>query len=161
MGRTEVDEALAVAAHPELEGAERERLLRALSELASEMGGERAAAQPWVGAAGPQVEALGVKWPPSARLGEADEQFVRRLRGGLASLARSLPAEPAVDVAGVRRALEGAEFVTRREIRRGRAAGLPKLLPTFAYLVSLPLLGQAGALRVSKRATRLLDGAIG
>jgi hypothetical protein len=159
MGRTEVDEALAVAAHPELGGAERERLLRALGELASEIEGERGTQR--VGAAGPRFEALAVKWPPSARLGEADEQFVRRLRGGLTSLARSLPAEPALDAAGVSRALEGAEFVTRREIRRGRAAGLPKLLPTFAYLVSLPLLGQAGALRVSKRATLLLDGAIG
>lgn len=57
-----------------------------------------------------------------------------------------------------RAALGGAEAVVRREIVAGRTDQLPQLLPDFTYGVTVPFLGQEEALRLSKRARKLLRG---
>jgi hypothetical protein len=145
-----VDEAVAVADRPTLEETERQHLLTVLDELGDETGAghsaERGAEAPVAGS------------PPILRLSEEDEQLLARLRIGLALLAGSLRGERALAPADVQRTLDGAEAVARRDILCGRGGRLPRLLPSFVYLVALPLVGQSEALRVSKRAALLLEG---
>jgi hypothetical protein len=144
-----MDRALAVADGPALKGTERKRLLRVLSDL-SEGEGNEARAQHG------RAEELAAKRPFDARLGEDDEQLVTELRVGLAKLAGSRQGEP-VDAAAVQGALDGAEFVVRGDLLSGQSARLPQLLPSFVFLVLLPLLGKPEALRAAERAARLLD----
>ena len=148
-----MDEAFAAAGvgRPFLEGAERRRLLQALSELCEER-------EAWPRGDELHAEALPGHWPLAARLSREDEQLVARLRAGLAKLAGSLRGEPFEAAAAVHRALDGAESTMRRDFARGRSGRLPQLLPSFAYLVVLPLEGPAEALRVSERAARLVSG---
>ena len=54
-------------------------------------------------------------------------------------------------------ALDGAEFVVRGDILLGQSARLSQRLPSFVFLVLLPLLGKPEALRAADRAARLLD----
>lgn len=54
-----------------------------------------------------------------------------------------------------RAALGGAEAVVRREVARGRAAELPRLLPDFVYSALVPFLGQKEALRLARRSLKL------
>lgn len=146
-----MDKALAAPGihRPFLERAERRRLLRALNELCEER-------ETWPRGDELHAEALPEHWPLAARLNGEDEQLVARLRAGLAKLAGSLRGEPFEAAAAVHRALDGAESVMRRDCARGQSGRLPQLLPSFAYLVVLPLGGPAEALRVSERAARLL-----
>jgi AcrR family transcriptional regulator len=53
-------------------------------------------------------------------------------------------------------ALGGSEALIRREIARGRAAGLPRLLPDLIYSAVVPFLGQREALRVARQARNLV-----
>jgi AcrR family transcriptional regulator len=55
-----------------------------------------------------------------------------------------------------RAALGGAEAVVRRELAGGRAGELPELLPDFAYVATVPFLGQREALRLARRCEKLL-----
>ena len=59
--------------------------------------------------------------------------------------------------AAVQGALKRAELVVRGELLRGEGERLAALLPSFAFLVVLPLLGKGEALRISERAAELLD----
>jgi hypothetical protein len=146
-----VDEALAVAddGHT-LKGIERKHLLRVLKDLSNGKGDD-ARAQPR------QAEGFAVGRPLDSSLGDDDEQLVTELRAGLATLARSCRGEPVDSAAAVRGALDGAEFVVRGDLLSGRGARLPQLLPSFVFLVLLPLLGKPEALRAAERAARLLD----
>jgi hypothetical protein len=139
-----VDKALAVADGPALKGTERKRLLRVLSDLSDGEGNPARARR---------REAEGL----TARLEENDEQLVTEIRAGLARLAGMRQGEPAEATAAVRGALDGAEFVVRGDLLLGRSARLPQLLPSFVFLVLLPLLGKPEALRAAERAARLLD----
>jgi hypothetical protein len=146
-----MDEALAVAdGGPALKGIERKRLLRVLSDL-SDGEGNAARAQ--------RREDEGLASNPSfdVRLGEDDERLVTELRAALAKLAGLRQGEPAEMTAAVRGALDGAEFVVRGDLLLGRSTRLPQLLPSFVFLVMLPLLGKPEALRAAERAARLLD----
>lgn len=145
-----MDEAVEVADRTRLKGIERKRLLRVLSDL-SDVDGDQARAQRR------QAEALVAERPLDAMLGEEDEQLVAELRAGLAQLAVLRPGEPVEGVVAVQGALDGAEFVVRGDILSGQSARLPQLLPSFVFLVLLPLLGKSEALRVAERAARLLD----
>jgi hypothetical protein len=147
-----MDEALVVTDRSGLEGVERRRLLLALGELCNEV------------CQGPREEephgkVLPEAWRPHAEMGIEDEKLVAGLKsclGRLASAARSGRGEP-VQAAAVRRRLDGAEFVMRREIMMGQGERLPQLLPSFVFLVVLPLLGHTEALHLSERAAQLLD----
>jgi hypothetical protein len=88
-------------------------------------------------------------------LSEEDEHLVAELWEGLASLAGSRRAQPRLAPA-VQGALDGAEFVVRGAILTARPGRLPQLLPSFVFLVMLPISGKPEALRVSRRAARLL-----
>lgn len=47
----------------------------------------------------------------------------------------------------------------RGELARGNANQLPALMPSFVFLVTLPIVEQDEALNLSRRASELLDGA--
>jgi hypothetical protein len=57
-----------------------------------------------------------------------------------------------------RAALGGADMLVRREVAAGRAERLPEMLPDLVYGVTVPFLGQEGALRLERRARTLLEG---
>ena len=138
-----MDETVAVADRP-AEGIERRRSIQVLSDLYNE-GRTEAPAQHR------QAETLA----SNSRL-DQDEQLVTELRAGLARLAGLRPGEP-VEPLALQGALEGAEFVVRSDILSGQSARLPQRLPSFVFLVLLPLLGKPEALRAADRAARLLD----
>jgi hypothetical protein len=62
---------------------------------------------------------------------------------------------PPVSVLG---ALGGAEMVIRGEIAAGHADRIPRLLPTFAYLATVPLIGGEEAGRLARAAAKLVGG---
>jgi hypothetical protein len=125
----------------------RSGLLEALSELCAETGRGPAAEEAPAGESA--AEAL-----QTVRLSSEDEALVAGLRAGLTRLAGVGRSEPR---AAVRGALDGAEFVARGELIVGHRARLSDLLPSFVFLVLLPLNGSAEALRLSERAARLLE----
>jgi hypothetical protein len=47
--------------------------------------------------------------------------------------------------------------VMRAELARAHAKQLPDLLPSFVFLVTLPIVGQDEALELSQRAARLVE----
>jgi len=49
----------------------------------------------------------------------------------------------------------GSKYVLRGDISQGRASELARRLPSFVFLVLLPLLGRPEAMRVAARAERL------
>jgi hypothetical protein len=61
----------------------------------------------------------------------------------------------------VRLALDGAELVMRGELIRGNGTRLGALVPSFVFLVTLPMVEQDEALALSQRAGELLAGARG
>jgi AcrR family transcriptional regulator len=54
-----------------------------------------------------------------------------------------------------RAAIGGGEALVRRELVRGQAAQLPRILPDLIYSATVPFLGQREALRLARRARRL------
>jgi AcrR family transcriptional regulator len=61
--------------------------------------------------------------------------------------------QPAIAALGV---LGGAQAIVRRELVAGRAAELPRLLPDFVYVATVPFLGQRESLRLAREAADLL-----
>ena len=55
-------------------------------------------------------------------------------------------------------ALDGAEMVMRGELVSGNAGQLPALMPSFVFLVALPVVTEDEALDLSKRMARLVEG---
>jgi hypothetical protein len=140
-----------VRAHPGTEPTEGERLLRALGELCDEPAYRASGEEPH-DAAPSQAG-----WPPISMPSKEDERFVVGLRTGLARLADSRRQKPGEGATSVVAALDGAQLAARCDILMGQTAQLRQLLPTFAYLVVLPVSGEAEALHVAERATRLLS----
>jgi hypothetical protein len=138
-----VDETVAVADRP-AEGIERRRLIQVLSDLSNEGCTEA-----------PARHRQAETHASNSRL-DQDEQLVTELRAGLARLAERRSGEP-VEPLALQGALEGAEFVVRSDILSGQSARLPQRLPSFVFLVLLPLLGKPEALRAADQAARLLD----
>ena len=135
-----MDETVAVADLP-AEGIERRRLIQVLSDLSNE-GCTKTLAQ--------HLQAEPVA--PNSGL-EQDEQLVTELRAGLERLAGLRLGEP-VEPPALLWALDGAEFVVRSDILLGQSARLPHRLPSFVFLVLLPLLGKPEALRAANWAAR-------
>jgi hypothetical protein len=65
-----------------------------------------------------------------------------------------LPPAPA---SALRGALGGANLVMRSEILAGRGKQIPRLLPSFAFLTTLPFLDYAEALRRSEQVRELIE----
>lgn len=90
-------------------------------------------------------------------LGFEEERLVGRLRGSLQRIAAALSAgreDPPVQA--VAAALDGAEIVMSGELVRGGVGRLPRLLPSFVFLVALPIVEQDRALALSRRTAELI-----
>jgi hypothetical protein len=89
-----------------------------------------------------------------------DEEMVARMRAALADLAGAArsAADPHADPdRAVIAALDGAELVMRGEILLGNGIRLSGLVPSFAFLATLPVTGKERALALSRRVEVLLD----
>jgi hypothetical protein len=94
--------------------------------------------------------------------GAEDESLVRGLRRALVRIATALDA--GLEDAQLRRirvAIDGAEMATRGELLAGDGRHLPRLLPSFVFMVALPIVEQDQALRLSQRAAKLIDSEFG
>ncbi len=79
-----------------------------------------------------------------------------RLIGAAAHVSTESP--PAVMTAST---LGGAELLMRTELLAGRAERMAAMLPAFAYLVTLPYLGQEEALHLQRRTGELIESGSG
>jgi hypothetical protein len=91
-------------------------------------------------------------------LSAEDESLVEALRNGLARIAAAVGARrehpPRQAVAA---ALDGAELVVRGELISGNREQLPRLMPSFVFLVTLPIVDQDRALELSRRTEELIE----
>jgi citrate lyase beta subunit len=91
-----------------------------------------------------------------------DAALLGRLKAALAQLAAALGGGPEdSSIRPVQAVLEGVELVIRGELVRGNAARLPRLMPSFVYLVALPIVEQDRALELSRRTSELIDAELG
>lgn len=140
-----------------MSGAEWQRIVAAIEELSIELGYSDEPAERsrrWAG--GSKTN--------RGHLDSADEELIARLRGALASLASA--AQDSGDggrnsEAAVIAALDGAELVMRGEILLGNGARLSALVPSFAFLATLPVVGKERSLTLSRRVAELLEDAGG
>jgi hypothetical protein len=127
---------------------ERERLLRAVVDVYAEAGDLEPAG---AGAASEEAAANG----PAAALGTEDEELLAAVRAVLEEIAAAVSGRPAPPRGAIVAALEGAELTLRMELSAGVRGGLPRLLPGFAYMVTLPSLGEPRAARLAVRVRAL------
>jgi hypothetical protein len=99
------------------------------------------------------------QWPPIAMRCREDEELLLGLRQGLARLASSRRQGPTDGELSLCAVLDGAQLLARTEILDGQTEDLRRLLPAFAYLVMLPIVGEVEADRVAGRAAKLVAGA--
>lgn len=100
---------------------------------------------------------------PGAGLSAQDEAFVAAMRQALAELAGAIGVE-SLDrerQRAVQAALDGAELVTRGQLAMESPEQLRILLPSFVFLVSLPIVEQDEALALSRRVGALVDAQLG
>jgi hypothetical protein len=95
----------------------------------------------------------------SQLLNSEDAALVARLRTALAKIAAALlnARSEHAPVPGVLAALDGAEMVMRGELVSGNAGQLPRLMPSFVFLVALPIVEQDRALELSRRTSELIE----
>jgi hypothetical protein len=140
-------------------GVEREVLLGVLDDLCAELG----CPEGGQGVSGAALPLCGAKLRGMLRvLSAEDELFVSAMRRALAKLASALGAATAQ---GVRRnalgaALDGTELVIRGELLSGNAEQIPSLIPSFVFLVTVPIVEQDAALDLSSRTSELIAGAL-
>jgi hypothetical protein len=128
-----------------------EALLAVLDELCAELG---------------QVDRGSELSPALSRLGDdhgalspENERWVAAMRQRLAKLAASVGAgtQPmGHQQRAVCFALDGAELVMRGELVTGNAGKLHELVPSFVFLVVLPIVDQDQALTLSRRTSELM-----
>ena len=92
-------------------------------------------------------------------LSPEDESLVATMRGRLAKVAAAAATAKADGVPenAVGAALDGTELVIRGELVRGNAERLPALMPSFVFLVTLPIVEQDEALDLSRRVAELVE----
>jgi hypothetical protein len=94
--------------------------------------------------------------------GAEEEALVGGLRGALVRIAAAFGADlENGELRRVRVAIDGAEMATRGEILAGHAWHLPRLFPSFVFMVALPIVEQDLALKLSQRAADLIDSELG
>lgn len=135
---------------------QREALLHIMDDLCAELGYAGAEADfPRSGSALGGGDMLSLANPQ-------DELLVAKVRRGLEKVAtavgRSRP--EVVPRRAVHAALDGAELVMRGELATGSAAQLPALIPSFVFLVTLPIVKQDRALCLSRRTSELINAAL-
>jgi hypothetical protein len=132
----------------------REALLRVADRLCIELGypdGEDAAdAGSFVG--GREQAQVNV-------LGAEDELLVNTVRRGLTQLAHGLGASEQAEASQrlVGAALDGAEMTMRGQLMNGHSEQLPTLLPSFVFLVALPIVQRDQAFELTRQTFELLE----
>lgn len=123
-------------------------LLDDLNRLCMEPGGQASPAEP------PEAAPF-EGWPPMATAG-ATTHLLSGLRTALATVADAhgldLQSDPSIR-RGVRAVLDGAQLAARTELLIGDAEGVRRLIPTFVFLIVLPLAGESAAHRAHERAS--------
>jgi hypothetical protein len=91
-------------------------------------------------------------------LGPEAEQLIATLRASLARIAVAAGGGTIEDAAetAVRALLGGAVLVMRRELMLGKSGQLGELLPSFVFLVTLPLVEHCEAQQLADRTSSLL-----
>jgi hypothetical protein len=137
---------------------ERDRLLGAMVELYENGGGDARARVGRPSHDEPSADVF------EGLLSAEERELVESLSEALAQIAARAAANdnaadpPAFAISG---ALGGADWVMRSEIVAGRAERLPQLMPEFAYLVTLPLLGHREAMHRRRQAEELVAEVVG
>lgn len=142
-------------------GNQLEVLLRVADRLCEELG--RRDHEPTAPATGLAAGASG----PSEVLAPEEESLVATIRESLAQVATAVAAAPdehdsdaESSDAAVRAALDGAELVIRGELVSGNADHLVSLMPSFVFLVTLPIVNQDQALELARRTAELIEDAL-
>lgn len=146
-------------------GTGRERLLQLAAKLDIELGcisddGE----EQWARAASIPTSRSAWYSEQMHILSEPDERLVVAIRDALGRVASGAWAKRSTAAAeveelvpsGIVGGLDGAEFVMRGQILIGGIGRLWDLLPSFVYLVTVPIIGQEEALGLSRRTAELL-----
>jgi hypothetical protein len=134
-------------------GEEREALTRFADRLCAELGYS-------------EGEPVAVPTPATA-LGEPldpeEEQLIAAVSQILARIAAAVGAGDSEGIAdtAIRALLGGAEVVMRSELIKGRPIQLTELIPSFVFLVTLPLVDHDEAQALAERASVLLEQALG
>jgi hypothetical protein len=133
-------------------GNEREVLLAVANQLSVELGYAE-------GGEGSYGESTWLGGGEAPGLNAEDELLVSRMRRALANVAAAASGGGPGSVAesAVRAALDGIEAVLRGELASGNADQLSELLPSFVFLVTLPVVHQDRALALSRRVERLIE----
>lgn len=86
-----------------------------------------------------------------------DERFIADLRRALGKFLMTLDRDPEEAAKnGALATLDAAESVIGVELLQGRPEQLPKLMPSFVFLLALQVVGQDRALELSERAAELI-----
>lgn len=127
------------------------RLLAALTDLYSEPGVEPV---PFYA----DFEAIQWSGPFPSTLSEDEEEVIRVVVEALLEIAARVRPKAPDDIPplSIQTAVGGSEWLMRNEIVAGRGEELPRLLPELAFFVTLPMLGQAEAMRYYHRAGELI-----
>jgi hypothetical protein len=94
-------------------------------------------------------------------LSPEDEQLIASVRRSLVEIAAALGAGQPADspeTKTVQTLIDGAELVMRRELAAGKR--LAGAMPSFVYLIAMPLVDQEEALEFSKRTAALVEEAL-
>jgi hypothetical protein len=149
-----------VVAFPSVQaGNEGEALLRVADELCAELG--YAGGEEQIHGAGSPLSGSDGGGMPGV-LSPDDESLVAAMRQGLAKVAAAVGAAKleGIPQRAVGAALNGAEMVMRGELVSGNAEQLPSLMPSFVFLVALPIVDQSEALDLARRTSELIEGAL-
>src|SRR3982751_3634921 len=95
-------------------------------------------------------------WPPFETPAGVDGHLLAGLRAALARVAEEQGLKPYSDaspVRAVRAVLDGAQLTARTELLSGNEEEVRRLIPTFVYLVVLPVAGENAARHAFERAT--------
>lgn len=139
-------------------GEEREALAKIGDRLCAELGYPPPADLPAGGGLG---RAPGNPRPFAEALSPEDELLVAVAHRSLIRLATGLVAKhpPGSFDKGLRAMLDGSELLMRSELAAGNS--ILSLMPSFVYLIALPMLNQDEAVALSRRASSLLEEALG
>jgi hypothetical protein len=136
-------------------GNAREAVLRVADQLCAELGFDEVASELARGRGPLSGDGIGML----EILDPEDESLVVMIRDALAKVAAALGAGKPDGDAGraVCAALDGAEMVLRGELVSGNFKRLPALMPSFVFLVTLPIVDQEEALELSRRTSELIE----
>jgi hypothetical protein len=138
-------------------GNEREALLAVANRLSIELGYRAGEEAPYADSTlgGDEGTLFGILDPE-------DELLVSRMRRALANVVAAAGGDSGgIGENAVGMTLDGIETVMRGELVSGNADRLSELLPSFVFLVTLPVVHQDRALELSRRAAQLVEGTLG